>query len=326
MILVAALLMISDTNSKLSEYPAFSDTVTVNVAKNSNVDQIVAKFNQYDLLAPDWLFSYYIKFVMKKDSRGVYAGNYDITPTTSNQKIIDMILTGGYASTTKITIPEGLNNDEIAEIFENELGIDKLEFIKLTKSDSLLNEWNIKADNAIGYLLPETYDFYGDETASQVIDKLLKHHQDVWTTESESKLKNSGLTKQELLTIASIVQAETPLDSELETVAGLYLNRVEIGMMLQADPTVQFAIGNKKRLLYKDLEYDSPYNTYKYTGIPPGPINNPGKAAILATLSPENHNYLYMVAYGDGSGAHYFGKTVREHNNNVAKYKKARGR
>jgi UPF0755 protein len=237
-----------------------------------------------------------------------------------------MILTGGYASTTKITIPEGLNNDEIADIFEKELGINKLEFIKLTKSDSLLKEWNIKPDNAIGYLLPETYDFYGDETARQVIDKLLKHHQDVWTAESEEKLKSSGLTKQELLTIASIVQAETPLDSELETVAGLYLNRVEIGMMLQADPTVQFAIGNKKRLLYKDLEYDSPYNTYKYAGIPPGPINNPGKAAILATLSPQSHNYLYMVAYGDGSGAHYFAKTVREHNNNVVKYKKARGR
>jgi len=154
----------------------------------------------------------------------------------------------------------------------------------------------------------------------------LKHHQDIWTTENEEKLKNSGLSKLELLTIASIVQAETPLESELETVAGLYLNRVKIGMMLQADPTVQFALGDKKRLLYKDLEYDSPYNTYKYAGIPPGPINNPGKAAILATLNPEKHNYLYMVAFGDGSGSHYFAKTVREHNNNVIKYKKARGR
>jgi UPF0755 protein len=318
--------MISYTNSKLSEYPAFSDTITVNIAKNSNVDQIVAEFNQYDLLSPDWLFSNYIKILMKKDVRGVYAGNYDITPTTSNDKIIDMILTGGYANTTSISIPEGLNNKEIANIFESKLGIDKLQFLSLTKSDSLLSKWNIKANNALGYLLPETYDFYGDETANQIIDKLLKHHQDIWTTENEEKLKNSGLSKLELLTIASIVQAETPLESELETVAGLYLNRVKIGMMLQADPTVQFALGDKKRLLYKDLEYDSPYNTYKYAGIPPGPINNPGKAAILATLNPEKHNYLYMVAFGDGSGSHYFAKTVREHNNNVIKYKKARGR
>jgi UPF0755 protein len=263
---------------------------------------------------------------MKKDGKGVFAGNYDITPTTSNEKIIDMILTGGYASTVSITIPEGLNNTEIAEILESKLGIDKLKFLRLSKSDSLLSEWNIKANNTIGYLLPETYDFYGDEDETQAIDKLLKHHQDIWTAENEQKLKESGLTKHELLTIASIVQAETPLDSELKTVAGLYLNRVKIGMMLQADPTVQFALGNKKRLLYKDLEYDSPYNTYKYAGIPPGPINNPGKAAILATLNPAEHDFLYMVAYGDGSGAHYFAKTVREHNNNVIKYKKARGR
>ena len=318
--------MISYTNSKLSEYPAFSDTVTVNIAKNSNVDQIVTKFNEYDLLTPDWLFSNYIKFIMKKDGKGVFAGNYDITPTTSNDEIIEMILTGGYASTVSITIPEGLNNTEIAEILESKLGIDKLKFLRLSKSDSLLSEWNIKANNTIGYLLPETYDFYGDEDETQAIDKLLKHHQDIWTAENEQKLKESGLTKHELLTIASIVQAETPLDSELKTVAGLYLNRVKIGMMLQADPTVQFALGNKKRLLYKDLEYDSPYNTYKYAGIPPGPINNPGKAAILATLNPAEHDFLYMVAYGDGSGAHYFAKTVREHNNNVIKYKKARGR
>lgn len=325
-VLIITLVFISYTNSKLSELPAFSDTVTVFIPKNSSVNKIVEKFNEYALLEPSWLMSNYIKVKMKLNNKSVFAGNYDITPNSSNEDIINMLFTGGYAKTIGVTIPEGLNNTEIAEIFAIKLGLNPKKFIAICNSDSLLKAWNINAQSTIGYLLPETYEFYGDETEQMVIDKLLKYHFDFWTPEREQLLKKMELSKHELLSVAAIVQAETPLKSELPTVAGLYLNRIRIGMLLQADPTVQFALGNKKRLLYKDLEIDSPYNTYKYAGIPPGPINNPGKDAIAACLNPEKHNLLFMVAFGDGSGAHYFARNSKEHLKNVAKYKQARGR
>ena len=325
-ILILILLFISYSNSKLSELPSFSDTVTVFVPKNSSVNTIVEQFNKQDMLQPSWLFSNYIKIKMKLGGKSVFAGYYDIAPSTANEDIIEKLFTGGYAKTIKVTIPEGLNNKETAEIIAEKLNLNAEKFLELSNSDSLLKAWNIPAKSSIGYLLPETYEFFGDESEQVVIDKLLRYHFDFWTEDREQDLKATKLTKHQLLSIASIVQAETPLKSELPTVAGLYLNRVKIGMLLQADPTVQFAVGEKKRLLHKDLEIDSPYNTYKYVGIPPGPINNPGKDAIKACLDPEVHDLLYMVAYGDGSGAHYFAKTNLEHSRNVAKYKRARGR
>lgn len=324
--LIAVLVFISYGNSKLGELPSFSDTVTVFVQKHSSVNSIVERFNQNNLLEPHWLFSTYIKIRMKLGHKSIFAGNYDIMPSNTNEDIIAKLFTGGYAKTISITIPEGLTNEEIADIFANKLHLNPQNFLALTKSDSLLNAWDIKSSSAIGYLLPETYDFYGDETEQMVIDKLLKYETNFWTEDNINKLQKMNLSKNELLTLASIVQAETPLKSELPKVAGLYLNRLKIGMLLQADPTVQFALGMKKRLLKGDLLIDNPYNTYKYVGLPPGPINNPGKDALNACLNPQKHDYLYMVAVGDSTGAHNFAVNIAGHERNVTKYKKARGR
>lgn len=325
-LLILVLLFISYGNSKLGEQPAFKDTVTVFIPKNSSVSTIVEHFNKYKLLEPSWLFSNYIKIKMTLDGKSIFAGNYDVLPSNSNEDIIDKLFTGGYAKTISVTIPEGLNNREIAEIFAKKLNLNYKRFLELTKSDSLLKAWGISSNSLIGYLMPDTYEFYGDESEQAVIDKLLKYHFDFWTDEREAQLKKMGLSKNEFLTLASIVQAETPLKSELPIVAGLYLNRLHRGMLLQADPTVQFAIGSKRRLLNKDLEIDSPYNTYKYAGLPPGPINNPGKVAMIACLNPERTNYLYMVAVGDNTGAHNFATNIRDHNRNVVQYKQNRDR
>lgn len=320
------LLFISYGNSKLSEVPSFSDTVTVFVPKHSSVNKIVDRFNQYKLLEPSWLFATYIKIKMKLDGKAIYAGNYDVLPSNTNEDIIGKLFTGGYAKTISVTIPEGLTDEEIASIFAQKLHLNAQKFLELTKSDSLLKAWDINSNSIVGYLLPETYEFYGDETEQMVIDKLLKYQLNYWTEDNLNKLKKLDLTKNEFLTLSSIVQAETPLKSEMPKVAGLYLNRLRIGMLLQADPTVQFALGMKKRLLKKDLLIDNPYNTYKYSGLPPGPINNPGKDAMNACLNPEKHNFLYMVAVGDSSGAHNFAVNIAGHERNVTKYKNARNR
>jgi UPF0755 protein len=135
------------------------------------------------------------------------------------------------------------------------------------------------------------------------------------------RTKSIGFTMNEIVTLASIIKGETNKEDEMKTISGVYHNRLRIGMRLQADPTIQYIIpGGWKRLTFEDLKLDSPYNTYKYSGLPPGPINSPGKAAILAALYPEKNNYLYFVA--DGTGGHFFSKTLAEHNRNVNKYRR----
>jgi UPF0755 protein len=146
-----------------------------------------------------------------------------------------------------------------------------------------------------------------------------------WNDERKKKAEEINLTPVEITTLASIVQAETAKNEELKTIAGLYINRLNRGMFLQADPTVKFAVGDfaLKRILYVHLEIDSPYNTYKYIGLPPGPINFPETSAINAVLNYEKNKYYYMCAKEDFSGYHNFAATLSEHNRNAAKYRAA---
>lgn len=134
------------------------------------------------------------------------------------------------------------------------------------------------------------------------------------------------MSRHQVVTLASIVEAETPVLEERPRVAGVYINRLEKGMLLQADPTVQYALNKFSRLTYSDLNYDSPYNTYRYAGLPPSPINSPSKSSIDAVLNYEKHNFIYFVAKGDGSGLHNFARTYEEHLKNVSLYRKNIGR
>lgn len=323
-LLVSVFIGITYVNSNLEDVPQLEENITLEVPQNSSIDDVVEIFNEKELLKPNWLFSYYLMFKTQMDKEFIKAGIFEIEPGMSNEEIVELLFKGGEAKTITITIPEGLDNKEIADILSGSMKFTYDDFIELTKDESLLEEYSIEADNCLGYLLPETYEFYENETAEGTIRKMLNAHKELWNPAREELLKSLGMTKHELLTLASIVEAETTAKDEFDTVAGLYHNRVKKGMLLQADPTVQFSIGSKRKLYKRDLKVDNPYNTYKYAGLPPGPINNPGKRAILASLSPENHDYLYMVAKGDGSEEHFFAKTNAEHISNVYKYKRNR--
>jgi UPF0755 protein len=171
-------------------------------------------------------------------------------------------------------------------------------------------------------LFPDTYNFYYNVTAGQVCDKLLKQFDKVWNDIVSKHKKDLNLNKHQILTLASIIEAETPVAKERPIVAGLYINRLRIGMKLDADPTVRYALKNKKkRLTYRDLKVNSPYNTYVHKGLPPGPICSPGKTAIEAVFNHKKHNYLYFVAKGDGSREHYFTGSYNQHLNNRRRYK-----
>lgn len=171
-----------------------------------------------------------------------------------------------------------------------------------------------------GYLFPATYDYHTGATADEIVAMLSARFQEAWTAELASRAEEVGLSVHDVITLASIVETEARVAAEQPTIAGVYLNRLAVEMPLQADPTVYYALGLPRgaRLLYEHLDVDSPYNTYMYPGLPPSPIAAPGEGAIRAVLYPEQHDYYYFVAKGDGSGEHYFGRTLDEHNANVA--------
>lgn len=247
----------------------------------------------------------------------IKAGEYEFVAHMSMKDILDK-LEGGDVFARQVTLREGLTNYEIGRI--------------------LLQQKDLEAEIARkypeGYLLPETYSYARGDSNVDIIDRMAaamdKALDEAW------KNRAQGLpikTKEEALVLASIIEKETAVASERRKVAGVFINRLRKGIALQSDPTVIYALTDGKpkndgkgplgrRLLKKDLSYDSPYNTYKYRGLPPTPIANPGKASIEAALNPEKHKYIYFVA--DGSGGHAFAKTLAEHNRNVAKWRRIR--
>lgn len=223
----------------------------------------------------------------------------------------------------RVTLPEGLTIDRVANIMEKKLDLSKEAFVKAASNPITLKKYKIQRPDAEGYLLPGTYNFPWASSADEAAALLIRHFRNFYTDSLRTMTSARGLSETELLTLASIVEAETPLNREKPVVASVYLNRLRKNMRLQADPTIQYAHGGTaRRLSYRDLAIDSPYNTYRYSGLPPGPICNPGTAAILAVLQPADTSFLYFVA--TGTGGHNFATSLREHNINVKQYRKRR--
>jgi UPF0755 protein len=177
----------------------------------------------------------------------------------------------------------------------------------------------------ISVFIPNTYEFYYDIEAEEFFDLMKKQHSKFWNEKRRALADSLQLTIPEIVTLASIVEEENFKETEKGLIAGLYINRLKKGMKLQADPTVKFAIGDfaKKRVLNVDLQIDSPYNTYRYVGLPPGPIRIPATSTIDSVLQYRKHDYIFMCAKEDFSGMHNFAKTDKEHMKNAAKYHKA---
>jgi UPF0755 protein len=175
-----------------------------------------------------------------------------------------------------------------------------------------------------GYLMPNTYQFYWQTDEEEIIKIIVQEFWKVYNDTFIRRTESLGLTVNEVITMASIVEAETNIASERAVVAGVYYNRIKRKMLLQADPTIQYLLDDgPRRLKYKDLQIESPYNTYRNVGLPPGPVNNPGRDAIIAALYPANHSYLYFVA--SGGGGHLFSSNYSKHQSAVQKYRKKVG-
>jgi UPF0755 protein len=251
----------------------------------------------------------------------IKAGTYVIPNGLTYFELMELLLDGAPMPQTKVTIHEGIWQHRMAGIFANSLALDSTKFMKLSNDKAFITSLNLKVKSLEGYLLPETYYFFPISTEQDVIKRMKIEMDKLFDKDANEQMKKFKMTKHKILTLASIIEAESNKISEFKTISGVYHNRLKKGYRLEADPTLQYLKRFRKhnKIYYKDKDIDSPYNTYKYYGLPPGPINNPGKDAVIAALYPEKHNYLYFVA--DGNGGHRFATNLADHNKNVSDYR-----
>jgi UPF0755 protein len=249
-------------------------------------------------------------------------GYYRFAEGASNYDILGKIYRGEQ-SAVQVTIPPGSRPEVIAAVTARDMDFEKKDFLAALDSSALAQELGTDTTSLFGYLMPNTYSLKWVHPPSRVIKRAKRQFDRFWTEARAARADSLGLSKQDVVTLASIVQWETSLQDELPRVSGVYLNRLQEGMRLQADPTVQYAIlekeGQKRRVLYEDLEMQHPYNTYQIPRLPPGPITNPSEAVLESVLDAEQHDYLYFVATGDGG--HNFNETLQGHNRDANRYR-----
>lgn len=266
-----------------------------------------------------------VAFLYSADTK-VKFGHYSIPNGLNYFQLVELFIEGTPAKQILVTIPEGIWQHNLSEILVDEIGIDGDAFMELSSNKSFLNSLNIAGNNLEGYLLPNTYYFFEGSSSKDIIKKLKNEMDQIFQADSvNDQMSKIGFSKNEILTLASIIDGETNKESELKLISGVYHNRLKKGMRLQADPTIQYLKRHRRsnnKVYFKDLEIDSPYNTYKRRGLPPSPINNPGKNAVLAAIFPEKTDYIFFVA--DGTGGHKFATKLREHNKNVSAYRRWR--
>ncbi len=253
-------------------------------------------------------------------------GHYIIKKGMNNNDIVNTIRSNNVPIKIKFNNQERLEN--LAGHVANQIEADSLSLLNAMRDNDFLAEAKLDSDEALGMYVPNTYELYWNTSPEDFCKRMLSEYHRFWNEARTQKAEALKLTKEQVMSLAAIVQKETAKTDERPRVAGVYVNRIQRGMPLQADPTVIYAKKKAendfdqviKRVLYRDLEQDSPYNTYKYTGVPPGPITMPDISSIDAVLNYEKHDYLFFVADVSNFGYHKFAKTLRQHNRNRAEY------
>lgn len=261
--------------------------------------------------------------ILKYD-KNIKPGVYHLKANMSNLEAI-RILKAGQQSPVNLTFNNVRLKEELAEKLSKNLELSKKELEAHLTNPETAAQYGFNDYNFIAMFIPNTYEVYWTISAQHLTDRLHDEYKKFWTDERLAKAKKLNLTPTEVSTLASIVMAESIKSDESPVIAGVYLNRLKKNMALQADPTLVYASGDFtiRRVLNVHKEIDSPYNTYKYTGLPPGPINLPSITAIEAVLNPKDHKYLYFCAKDDFSGYHAFATNLTEHLNNARRYQNA---
>lgn len=268
-----------------------------------------------DLASFDWVAGQ-MKYKTK-----VYPGRYRIKQGMSNKEIIRM-LRSGEQEPVKVVFTNVRTKEQLAGKIAGQIEADSTSLINTFNSDTLLSKYDLTPESALALFIPNTYEFYWNTSASEFVNKMGEEYQKFWTSERKQKAQKAGLNPRQVSILASIVQSESNKSDEKPTIAGVYLNRLKKDCLLEADPTLVFACGDFtiKRVLNVHKQIDSPYNTYKYKGLPPGPICLPSISSLEAVLNFKPHEYMYFCAKEDLSGYHNFAVTLSQHLENARKF------
>jgi UPF0755 protein len=292
------------------------------IPDGATYNQVLDTLQAYDILHNYRAFNWVSK---KKSYReAIKPGRYLLRQGMNTNQIVNK-LRAGEQDPVNVTFNNARFNEDLAGKASRNLQADSLSILQLFSNEELIEKYGFTPETFRAMFIPNTYQFFWTTSADDFAARMKKEYDRFWNETRRKKAEEIGLSPVEVITLASIVQEETAKNDELGRVAGLYLNRLQIGMPLQADPTVKYAVGDftLRRILHVHLEVDSPYNTYKNAGLPPGPVNFPEVSAIDAVLNFEKHNYLYMAAKEDFSGYHNFARTLAEHNRNANRYRAA---
>jgi UPF0755 protein len=289
------------------------EKVRVTVAEGMPFVRIVDELVQQKLVRRGWPVKFFARATGA--DRKVHRGTYEFVRGTAPVDMLRAFVNGDILS-VRVTIPEGFTMWQVAAAFKP-AGVDSMAMLNAFRDSSLVSALQVPTGNVEGYLYPDTYRVPYGSNAGDIAAQMLTRFHAVWTAEFERRARELGMTRHQVMTLASIVEAEARDPMERPLVAAVYHNRLRINMKLDADPTVAYAKGGfRGHLYYKDLELDSPYNTYRHAGLPPGPIGNPGEGAIRAALFPDaTSRALFFVARGDGR--HDFSNTLKEHDDAI---------
>ncbi len=256
--------------------------------------------------------------------RKIKPGKYFILANMSNNHLIDL-LRSGKQEPVRVTFTFARTKKELAKKIHEQLEADDIEFENLLSDNDFLQQYGLNADNALTLFIPNTYEFYWNTSAKKLIQKMAGEYKKFWNEERQAKAKTIGFSQTEVAVLASIVQQESYIDAEKPMIAGVYINRINKRMPLQADPTLIWAVGDFtiKRVTGKYFNIDSPYNTYKNLGLPPGPICLPSVKSLDAVLNYKKHNYIYFCAKEDFSGYSNYASNYEAHLKNARKYQAA---
>ncbi len=293
---------------------------SITIPKGASAAAVAELLKQESCLDNTGIFKLALTLTMK--NRSIRAGRYNLKGISSMGQLVKIIASQS-ADRVKVTMLEGWTVEQFASELKDRLQIDIIEFLRLCNDYDFINGLNIEAPSLEGFLFPDTYILLKTYTEEEILRILVSQHKHNHRQLLKELKPIRHLNMLEMTALASIIQGEAVHDDEMSIISSVYHNRLDKKMLLQADPTIQYIVPGKPRRLYnKDLDIDSPYNTYKYKGRPPGPINNPGLSALKAAIMPAETDYLYFVS--NGEGRHIFTRNNKEHNQAKMELKRKR--
>ena len=300
------------------------DQQVITIPKNATFDQLMDTLRTYNVLINEKSFKWACKMHRFQVPR---IGHYEVKKGMTNKELVSLFRSGQHYG-VKFTFNNLRTKQQLIDKVDHRFFFAPEDLSKLLNDNEFLSKYGFDTATCVAAFIPDSYEFFYDIKAEDFFERMMSYYQNFWNEKRLKKAKEIGLNPTEVAVLASIVEEENYKASEKALIAGVYMNRLNKGMLLQADPTVKFAVGDPtlKRILLEHTKIDSPYNTYLYPGLPPAPIRIPEASTMDSVLHYTHHNYLYMCAKDDLSGYHNFAATLSEHNRNAAAYHRALNR